>query len=161
MNRTAKSLGKAALALSLLGPLAACQNQGTGQTVGTLLGAAAGGAVGSQVGSGTGNVIAIGAGVLIGGLIGNQLGRHLDEQDRQMASTTAQQSLERNRSGASSTWKNPDNGHAGTFAPQPAYRNSKSQICRQGTSTVYVEGQQEQVTNTYCRGPDGTWTLES
>lgn len=151
--------GTAALLVAL--PLAACGNQGAGQTIGTLLGAAAGGAVGSQVGSGTGRIVAIGAGVLIGGLVGNQLGRHLDQQDRQLASGNAQRSLEGTRSGSTSKWKNPDTGHAGTFSPQPAYRNSRGQICREGTSIIIVEGKEEQVTSTYCRNPDGTWTAES
>jgi len=161
MNAIGYPLKRRAAALLIALPLAACGNQGTGQTIGTLLGAAAGGAVGSQVGSGTGRVVAIGAGVLIGGLIGNQLGRHLDQQDRQLAGRNAQQSLEGSRSGSTSRWKNPDTGHAGTFSPQPAYHNSKGQVCREGTSTIFVEGKEEQVTSTYCRNPDGTWTAES
>ena len=139
-------------------PLAACQGQGPKQTAGTLLGAAAGGAIGSQIGSGAGRAVAIGTGILIGGLIGNQIGRYMDEQDRAYAARNAQNALETGRSGTSSTWRNPDNGHYGRFTPQPAYRNAQGLDCREGTQEVWIDGRREVVTETYCRDPQsGAW----
>ncbi|MDJ0893743.1 MAG: glycine zipper 2TM domain-containing protein [Alphaproteobacteria bacterium] len=157
MNSVAKYLGVAVLALSMT----ACAQGREKEGAGTLLGAAAGGAIGSQIGSGSGRAIAIGTGVLLGGLLGNQIGKRLDEQDRQLAAQNAQQSLSYNRSGTSSTWRNPDTGHQGTFTPQPAYQNSQGQWCREGSHTVTIDGRQETVTNVYCRGDDGVWQAAS
>ena len=157
MIRTTVIAGVAALSLGL----AACQNSGTKETVGTLGGAAAGGAIGSQIGQGSGRAVAIGVGVLLGGLVGNQVGRHLDQQDKQLAVQNANYALENGRSGNASDWRNPDNGHYGTFTPQPPYDNNRGQVCREGSSTVVIDGRNETVVNRYCRNPDGTWTLAS
>jgi surface antigen len=156
MIRTTVIAGVAALSLGL----AACQNSGTKETIGTLGGAAAGGAIGSQIGQGSGRAIAIGVGVLLGGLVGNQVGRYLDDRDRELAVQNASYALENNRSGYSSEWRNPDNGHSGTFTPQAPYDN-RGQVCREGSSTVVIDGRNETTVNRYCRNPDGTWTLAS
>ncbi len=156
MMHIAKYFGLAVVVIALT----ACESGRDKQLAGTLLGAAAGGAIGSQIGSGSGRAAAIGAGVLIGGLVGNQVGRHLDEQDRELAARNAQQSLNSNRSGASSTWRNPDTGHSGTFTPEPAYQGPQGQWCREGTHSVWVDGREETATTTYCRDSDGTWRAD-
>jgi len=155
MIRTTVIAGVAALSLGL----AACEQSGTKETIGTLGGAAAGGAIGSQIGQGSGRAVAIGVGVLLGGLVGNQVGRYLDEQDKQLAVRNANYALENNRSGYSSEWRNPDNGHYGNFTPEAPYNNNRGQVCREGSSTVVIDGRNETVVNRYCRNPDGTWTL--
>lgn len=155
MFRTTVIAGVTALSLGL----AACQQSGTKETIGTLGGAAAGGAIGSQIGQGSGRAIAIGVGVLLGGLVGNQVGRYLDQQDRELAVQNANYALENNRSGSASEWRNPDNGHYGTFTPRQPYENSRGQVCREGSSTVVIDGRSETVVNRYCRNPDGTWSL--
>jgi len=155
MIRTTVIAGVTALSLGL----AACQQSGTKETIGTLGGAAAGGAIGSQIGQGSGRAVAIGVGVLLGGLVGNQVGRHLDQQDRQLAVQNAGYALENNRSGYASEWRNPDNGHAGSFTPRQPYEGNRGQVCREGSSTVTIDGRSETVVNRYCRNPDGTWTL--
>jgi surface antigen len=157
MIRTTVIAGMTALSLGL----AACQNSGTKETIGTLGGAAAGGAIGSQIGQGSGNAIAIGVGVLLGGLIGNQVGSYLDQKDKQLAVQNANYALESGRSGNSSQWRNPDTGHAGTFTPRQPYDNSRGQVCREGSSTVTIDGRNETVVNNYCRNQDGTWSLAS
>jgi len=155
MIRTTVIAGVTALSLGL----AACQQSGTKETLGTLGGAAAGGAIGSQIGQGSGRAIAIGVGVLLGGLVGNQVGRYLDQQDRELAVQNASYALENNRSGYASEWRNPDTGHYGTFTPRQPYQNNRGQVCREGSSTVTIDGRSETVVNNYCRNPDGTWTL--
>lgn len=148
-----------ACAAALVLGLTACQGLGGGkETVGTLAGAAAGGAIGSQIGQGSGRAIAIGVGVLLGGLVGNQVGRHLDSQDRQYAAENAYYALENSRSGSASEWRNPDSGHYGTFTPRTPY-NDRGRVCRQGSSTVWIDGRNETVVSNYCRNPDGTWAL--
>ena len=152
----AKTMGLAVVAIAL----AACDGGRDKQFAGTLVGAAAGGAIGSQIGSGSGRAVAIGTGVLIGGLVGNQVGRHLDDQDRELAARNAQYSLNSSRSGASSSWRNPDTGHSGTFTPAPAYQGRQGQWCREGTHSVWVDGREEMATATYCRDGDGYWRAE-
>ncbi len=94
--------------------LAACaSDQGDKQTLGTLIGAGLGGLAGSQVGSGTGQLVAVGAGVLLGGLLGNEIGKSLDKADQAYAERNAQETLEYQQTGATSSWVNPDSGNSG------------------------------------------------
>lgn len=155
-------IGKYMIPAVLAVALAACSNTGNGEKEmgGTLVGAGLGGLAGSQIGGGTGRLVATGAGVLLGGLLGNQVGRYLDQQDRQLAVQNANYALENNRSGYASEWRNPDNGHSGTFTPQAPYDN-RGQVCREGSSTVVIDGRNETTVNRYCRNPDGTWSLAS
>ena len=141
--------------------LAACQstNWTTGEVVGTAGGAAAGGLLGAQIGKGTGRDIAIAGGVLLGAFLGNQLGQRLSENDRAMASSTAQQSLERQPSGTTSTWQNPDTGNGGSFQPQNVYQTADGTYCRQYANTIVVDGRTETVNGTACRNPDGSWRI--
>lgn len=135
--------------------------QGTGGTevVGTLLGAAVGGLIGSQIGDGAGNKIAIGAGVLAGGLLGNRLGAQLDCRDQQYHVDTAQSAFETQRTGTTSSWVNPDSGHAGSVTPTRTYRTDDGRNCREFTQTVDVDGQQQVGHGTACRQSDGSWQI--
>lgn len=169
ITRARQSLGGALLALVLAtGPLVAVADcppgqQGTGGTevVGTLLGAAVGGLIGSQIGDGTGNKIAIGAGVLAGGLLGNRLGAQLDCRDQQYHADTAQSAFETQRTGSTSSWVNPDSGHAGTVTPTRTYQTDDGTNCREFTQTVDVDGQQQVGYGTACRQSDGSWRIVS
>ena len=140
---------------------AQCDNQGTGggEVVGTLLGAAVGGLLGSQLGSGDGNKVAIGAGVLAGGLLGNRIGQSMDCRDREYHGSTAQDALETQRSGTTSTWNNPDSGHSGTVTPTRTYQRADGTYCRDFTQSIYVDGRTEQANGTACRQSDGTWRI--
>jgi surface antigen len=140
--------------------LAACTDgAGSKQTVGTLIGAGLGGLAGSQIGSGTGKLAAVGAGVLLGALLGGEVGKSLDRADRLAMGRTTQYALEKQPSGASSTWRNPDSGNHGSITPQPAYQDSSGQYCREYQQTVTVGGQQQDAYGTACRQPDGTWKI--
>jgi surface antigen len=135
------------------------QTNSGGEVVGTLLGAAVGGLIGSQIGDGTGNKIAIGAGVLAGGLLGNRLGANLNCQDQRYHADTAQNAFETQRTGATSTWVNPDTGHAGSVTPTKTYQTGDGTNCRDFTQTLDVGGRQETGHGTACRQPDGTWRI--
>jgi len=130
-----------------------------GEMAGTLLGAAVGGLIGSQIGDGSGNRIAIGAGVLAGGLLGNRLAAQLTCQDQKYHAGTAQNAFETQRTGATSTWMNPDTGHAGSVTPTRTYRTGEGTNCRDFTQSVDVDGRQETGRGTACRQPDGTWRI--
>ncbi len=140
--------------------LGACvTDQGNKQTLGTLLGAGLGGLAGSQIGSGTGQLAAVGAGVLLGGLLGNEFGKSLDKADITYAERNAQQALEYQRAGTTSSWVNPGSGHSGTFTPTSTYRSETGRYCREYQQTVTVGGELQSAYGTACRQPDGSWEI--
>lgn len=139
--------------------LSACAQDNQKQQAGTVIGGVLGGVLGSNVGKGSGQTAGTIAGVLIGAVIGGEIGRTMDENDRRMAEQTAQNTLETNRTGQSSSWSNPDTGHSGTVTPTNTYQTASGQDCREYETTVYIDGRRETAHGTACRQPDGTWQL--
>ena len=139
--------------------LTACAQDNQKQQAGTVLGGVLGGVLGSNIGKGDGKTATTIAGVLIGAVIGGEIGRTMDENDRRIAERTAQDSMETNRTGQTSTWSNPDTGHSGTVTPTHTYQTASGQDCREYETTVYIEGRRETAYGTACRQPDGTWQL--
>jgi len=78
MKRRACYLAIGFIALAL----AACQQGGQKQTLGTLLGAVGGAVAGSQIGKGRGQLVAVAAGTLLGSFLGSEIGKSLDRADR-------------------------------------------------------------------------------
>ena len=132
------------------------QETGGGEVLGTLLGAAVGGLVGSQIGGGNGNKVAIGVGVVAGGFLGNRIGKSLDCQDQQYHYDTTQNALEKQPTGQTAAWTNPDTGHSGDVTPVRTY-SMDGQPCRDFTQTIYVDDKNEEIEGTACRQEDGTW----
>lgn len=152
---------KTAVALTLCVALAACAQGREKETAGTIVGAGTGALIGSQLGSGKGQLAAIAIGTLMGAWAGNEVGKSLDRADKLAAQRTAQDALEYNKSGQTSTWRNPDSGHSGTVTPVSTYRSDAGQDCREFETQIYVDGQQETGRGTACRQPDGTWKIQS
>jgi surface antigen len=154
-----KPLIVVAMAASLM---TACQtNSGTKQTIGGLGGAVLGGLLGSQIGGGSGRLVAVGAGAVLGGLLGSSIGKSLDDTDKLMMERTTQASLEHVQTGQTSTWSNPDSGHAGTVTPTKTYQEAGGQYCREYQQTVTVGNEQQEAYGTACRQPDGSWKIVS
>jgi surface antigen len=142
--------------------LTACgQLGGPKQTGGTLLGAGLGGLAGSQIGGGKGRLAAVAVGTLLGAFVGNKAGQSLDRADQLFAKQAAQRSLERFPSGRSTTWRNPDNGHSGTFTPTRTFQTAAGSYCREFQQTVTVAGRTQRAFGTACRQPDGSWRITS
>lgn len=141
--------------------LAGCaeMNAGPKESVGTLLGAGLGGLAGAQIGSGTGQLAATAGGALLGAFLGNQIGSSLDKADAMYADRTAQQTLEYEPTGTTSTWVNPDSGNSGTITPTKTYTASSGEYCREYQQTVTVGGQTQDAYGTACRQPDGSWKV--
>ncbi len=140
--------------------LGACvSDQGNKQTLGTLIGAGLGGLAGSQIGSGRGQLAAVGAGVLLGGLLGNEVGKSLDKADIAYAERNAQETLEYQQTGATSSWVNPDSGNSGSITPTATYQSAGGEYCREYQQTVTVGGDEQSAYGTACRQPDGSWKL--
>ena len=129
------------------------------QVGGTLLGAGLGALAGSQIGSGKGQLAAVAIGALAGAWLGGEAGKSLDKADRLYAERTATNALEYNRSGQTSTWRNPDSGHAGTMTPTRTLRTASGENCREYETTISVDGRTERATGRACRNPDGSWRI--
>ena len=137
-----------------------CSRTSTGGIVGALGGAVVGGFLGSKVGKGTGKLAATGAGVLVGGFLGNELGRRLSCKDQEMATTTAQKSLETQPTGEQIAWKNPDTGNSGTVTPVRTYYQADGTPCRDFQQIVTADGETVQLEGTACRQKNGTWVVQ-
>lgn len=145
-----------AVVISMTVILSACSTAPSKQDQGVVIGAVAGGLLGNQVGGGTGKVLATIAGAVIGGAIGGSVGKSMDETDRMKANAA----FENGRSGASSTWVNPDTGYEYVVTPNNSYETD-SGPCREYTMDATIGGKTEQVYGTACRQPDGSWQVSN
>ncbi len=155
MIRSARYIAIGLTALSL----AACQEGGQKQTLGTLLGGVGGALAGSQVGAGRGKLVAVAGGALLGAFLGSEIGKSLDNADRAAMATTTQRTLETAPSGNPVSWSNPDSGHSGTVTPRPSYQNASGDYCREYDQTIVVDGKTETAYGTACRQADGSWKI--
>jgi len=154
-----KPLAAAVLSVALLSGCATGMQNNPNESMGTILGAVGGALLGSQVGNGKGQLMGVAVGTLAGAWIGGSIGRNMDEVDRMKAQRTAQRALEYNRSGTTSRWTNPDNGHQGTATPVRTYKSENHQACREYRTTITIDGRTEEGVGTACREPGGNWRL--
>jgi len=126
--------------------------------VGAATGAAGGGLLAASIDDDAESIL---AGVLLGALVGGAVGNALDNADRQYASRNTQYALEKNPSGRTSKWHNPDSGHSGTTTPIKTLEPDPGVYCREFQQTVTVGGRTEQAYGTACRQPDGDWRIKS
>lgn len=153
-----QSLAVAVTSVMLLGACEGMQDR-PGETLGTIVGAGVGLIIGSKVGDGRGQSVATAIGAMAGAWIGSQMGKELDERDRQQAEQVAQDSLENNSSGVSSTWNNPDSGNSGSITPTDTYQTAEGEDCRDFESTITVDGETEVAQGRACRQADGSWLI--
>ena len=156
-----KKMAVVALVGVLVTGLVGCESNqyGQKQTGGAILGGVVGGLLGSQVGSGKGRLATTAAGTLLGVFLGSSVGKSLDKADRIHASQTANTALERNTSGQSSSWSNPDSGHSGTVTPTRTVQASNGLPCRDYETTVTIDEKTETAVGRACRQSDGTWKV--
>ena len=125
--------------------------------IGGLLGGVAGGVLGAQVGDGDKQLIATAAGTFLGAVVGSEIGRQMDETDR----TCAGQALEHAPDNQTITWNNRTDATQYELTPSRTFNDSKGRMCRDYHSTALVAGQQQKITGTACRQPDGSWQIVS
>jgi surface antigen len=125
-------------------------------STGAALGAAGGGLIGAAAGGGAAGIV---GGVLLGGLLGGAIGSALDQRDKQLAYQSQQAALESSRTGQTSTWRNPDTGHSGSYTPTKTYENASGQYCREYQEKVVIDGKTHSAYGTACRQPDGSWKI--
>jgi len=131
------------------------------QTLGKVLGAGLGALTGSQFGSGKGKLAAVAIGAIAGSWFGGELGKSLDRADKAQMQRNTQDGLEYGKTGAETTWNNPNSGNSGAIKPTQTYQKANGQYCREFEQTVYVDGNEETATGRACREPDGTWKIVS
>ena len=124
---------------------------------GAAVGATAGGLIAAAAGGGTAGII---GGVLLGGLAGGALGDKLDQNDRRLAQENYNRSMEYDRVGQTSTWRNPDSGHHGQVTPTRSWE-TPSGPCREYKQTIYIDGQAHEGVGTACRASDGSWQIQN
>lgn len=118
--------------------LAGCaQPYGPKEGAGTVIGAGTGALLGAQLGHGTGRMVAVAIGTLAGALMGQEIGRSLDRADELAMKQNAQYALEYTPTNTT-TWRNPDTGHAGSVTPVETYQNSSGNYCREYLQTTAV-----------------------
>lgn len=125
------------------------------EQTGAIIGGALGGLLGSQVGGGRGTTAAIIAGTLAGAAVGSNIGRTMDEVDRQRLAQT----LERQPTGQSTEWRNPDSGADYTVTPERTFE-TEQRPCREFTVEAVIDGERDRVTGTACRTPNGEWQIQ-
>lgn len=154
------------IAVCLIGvSLTACAtNPNTGSptlskaNVGTLAGGAGGAVLGSQFGKGRGKLVSVAVGTLLGAALGKSVGASLDETDLDYYKTASQTALENAKTGATSTWRNPDTGTHGAITPIRTYQVGV-QYCREYTQTINIGGRTEEGYGKACRQKDGNWKI--
>ena len=84
----------------------------------------------------------------------------LDAGDLSLMEQTAQEALEKNQTGQTSTWENPATDRLGTVTPLRTYP-SGARPCREYQMTLTFGGGTEAVHDSACRLPDGKWQSNS
>ena len=127
------------------------------QDVGTVSGAVAGGLLGSTIGHGSGKLMAVGIGTLAGAFIGGSIGKSMDDTDR----LKMQRALETNSVGQPAYWQNANNGTKYTVVPVKNVQVQGNKYCREYRTTAVIAGKQQEMYDTACRQPDGSWKVVS
>ena len=83
------------------------------------------------------------------------------EVEQQAMNDTLQYALEYNKTNQGSDWVNPDSGRSGVVVPVRTFVNTQNQPCREFTTTVTINGEQQQGYGTACRQSNGSWHVVS
>jgi len=81
------------------------------------------------------------------------------EVDERLAANSLNETLEYNRSGVVSTWRNPDAQISGRSQPLKTFQTADGTYCREFQETVTIAGRQTDAYGTACRQDDGHWKI--
>jgi surface antigen len=115
--------------------------------------------LGNAVGRGRGRTGATVAGVVVGGALGAALTRKLDCEDRSYAYKTYYDGFNAGRPNSEYRWRNPNNGHYGTFRVVDYVDDPHGFRCANYTQQIFIDGRPEAARGRACQQPDGTWTI--
>lgn len=155
-----------AIGMSAALVLSACtaNKEMAGAAGGGVIGALAGAAL-ARKGDTSGRLAGAAIGGLVGGFIGSRIGASLDNQDRAMADSNAQEAMERGRTGRRHGWRNKYSGNRGFVTPtSPPYRlkDRRGRVwrCRDFTETVELsDGRTETVEGRRCKTKGRPWSV--
>jgi len=129
---------------------------GTRTQTGAAVGAAAGGLITAAAGANTGWIIAA---TVLGAVAGGVVAEYMTRDDKMLAGKTTNDTLETERTGTTSTWRNPDTGNSGSVTVTDTFQQADGTPCRTFTQTVNAGGRSDSGVGTACREPDGTWRV--
>lgn len=121
---------------------------------GGLIGGIGGGIAGSQIGGGSGKVVATIAGAILGVALGSYIGSYMDRADL----ARSNQVLEKQPTGVSSSWVNPDTGNQYNMTPVRTYEKNNT-YCREFITEALINNEIQTIYGTACRQPDGSWKV--
>ncbi len=128
---------------------------------GWMAGALIGGLLGNAVSRGGGRTGGTIASVVLGGVAGAALTRNLDCEDRSYAYKSYYDGFNAGRPNTAYQWRNPRNGHYGTFRVRDYYSDPDGFRCANYTQQIFVDGRPQAATGRACQQPDGTWAIVS
>jgi len=128
---------------------------------GVIAGALIGGLLGNAIGRGGARGGTTVAGVIVGGVVGASLTKNLDCEDRSYAYKTYYDGFNAGRPNAVYQWRNPRNGHYGSFRVRDYYSDPDGFRCANYTQQIFINGRPEAATGRACQQPDGTWAIVS
>ncbi len=81
----------------------------------------------------------------------------LAKSDRKLLVETAQSALEKNKTGQSANWSNPETNARGTVTPTQTYERAAISPCRNYRVTVTIREKTHEAADTACRQSPGNW----
>lgn len=138
--------------------LVGCASTGedNGRVGGALFGAAAGALLGNAADCKGCAAIGGVVGAFIGGYAGGQVGRRMDQVDAMNAS----RAIERNPTGTTSTWVNPDTSTQYDVTPVKTVATDSGPCREVRFGEAKVGDQRQEVYTMACRQGDGSWKLQ-
>ena len=128
---------------------------------GVIAGALIGGLIGNSVGNDGARGGATVAGVIVGGTLGAAMTRNLNCDDRSYAYRTYYDGFNSGRPNSTYQWRNPSNGHYGTFRVIGYANDPDGFRCANYSQEIFIQGRPQTSTGRACQQPDGTWTIVS
>lgn len=123
--------------------------------IGGIIGGVIGHELGSEHRSEYRRVTATVVGTEEGMSVDGNIGRHMDEIDRIYIA----RSLETVRTDVASSWYNPDTGYEFKVVATRTFILDDA-TCRNFTVEATIDGTTEQIYDTACRQPDGSWKIK-
>lgn len=86
---------------------------------------------------------------------------HLVEVEQQAMNDTLQYALEYKKTNQAADWVNPDTARSGVVVPVRTFFDGQGRPCREFTTSITIDGEQQQGYGTACRQSNGTWHVVS
>ena len=85
----------------------------------------------------------------------------LVKEEQQAMNDTLQYALEYNKTNQAADWVNPDTSRSGVVTPIRTFYDDQGRPCREFTTIITNNGEQQRDYGTACRQPNGDWYVVS